>query len=266
MRLGYSLGYGAGVHDNLGDNDSPVAVQARWRQLRDTFGVRARQPRDPVTYHLNAESWRAPEFDSVPWQDTVVFLGCSEIFGIGIGEESTVNSQYSRATGIPSVNMGKPGAGNGEIAHIAELVLNMTGVQPRAWVVAWSMLDRYFVWVEGEPYTVTPWNVDQPSLFPSEHTYRLCREHYLRFVLEDGFRDHFGEMRQRFHRVADLTPVIEYSAIDRAVADLLGQTWWDTSVQPEDLARDGYHSNGDRNRRIVNQLLQEYPVLPGYRR
>ena len=265
-----TLGYGPGRHTELWGESSKARL-ARWRQLRDQHGARYREPRHPVVYDLNNDSYRAPEWQDCDWERSVLFFGCSEIFGVAANIDETVPYLYTDITGIPSVNLGIPGGSNGQIAQLCEAVLHMIGVEPAAIVVAWAPLERLHIRYHDHHYTVGPWNVDNPEQFDTDATigaWRYCRDQYRQRVMSDEcLQEEFGAWRSYLNSVVPETvALIEYSGIEPATCQLTGQTWWDKMQVPDDLARDGWHSNGRRNRRIVNQLLQEYQFLPGSRR
>ena len=265
-----TLGYGPGRHTELWGESSKARL-VRWRQLRDQYGARCREPRHPVVYDLNNDSYRAPEWQDCDWERSVLFFGCSEIFGVAANIDETVPYLYTDITGIPSVNLGIPGGSNGQIAELCEAVLNMIGVEPAAIVVAWAPLERLHIRYHDHHYTVGPWNVDNPEQFDTDATigaWRYCRDQYRQRVMSDEcLQEEFGAWRSYLtSAVPETVPLVEYSGIEPATCQLTGQTWWDKMQVPDDLARDGWHSNGRRNRRIVNQLLQEYQFLPGSRR
>lgn len=261
--MGYGSGHRLEIHgENAADRNR------RWRALANTWGPKARQPRTPVNYYLNSDSYRAPEWDTVDWAKSVVFFGCSEMFGVAIDTPETVPAIYTQLTGIPSVNCGRPGASNGEIAELVEAVLEMTGTKPAAVVVAWAPLERLHIRYHDRYYTVGPWNVDDPHQFDDSGTigaWKYCTQQYRQQVMHDAqLMEEFDKWRNHVKQsVPDDVALIEYSGIEPATRDITGQTWWEPCSWL-DFARDGHHSNGRRNRRLVNQLLRNYPHLPGY--
>lgn len=115
-----------------------------------------------ISYHLNSESCRAPEFDQIDWKNSVAVLGCSYVFGEGVPDHFTIPAAVSRLTGLNAINLGVPGAGNDSIFFNA---LNIQKYRPRLTVVFWTHIARTVVWNEyGNPHLITSGNVDRDDI------------------------------------------------------------------------------------------------------
>ena len=87
-----------------------------------------------VRYTWNSQGYRTKDWSQISWADSVVFMGCSFVTGIGVSDEDTVVSQYTQLTGSPAVNLGMGGSG----AHVINwntLCLLDYKIKPRAVVI-----------------------------------------------------------------------------------------------------------------------------------
>lgn len=64
-----------------------------------------------VVYTLNSQGYRAPEWKDIDWENSVVFMGGSQIFGVGNTDSDTIPHLFSVLTGVPSVNLSLGGVG-----------------------------------------------------------------------------------------------------------------------------------------------------------
>lgn len=82
-------------------------IQSGTRELR--YG-----DHDPVTYILNSDGFRGPEFGPVK----LLAAGCSQTFGIGIKkEEDTWASLLAKMLDVSYANISRPGSSNASIVH-----------------------------------------------------------------------------------------------------------------------------------------------------
>lgn len=61
-----------------------------------------------ILYTVNEFGFRGESFGNVS-TDCALFLGCSNMFGVGIFEKDTIPRKFTTMTSIPSVNLGQPG-------------------------------------------------------------------------------------------------------------------------------------------------------------
>ena len=75
-----------------------------------------RQPPDwpwrnqQVRYRINSLGFRAPEFDQILWEQSLVIFGCSHTYGLGLDASQTVSCQLSQRLNRPVINMGVTGS------------------------------------------------------------------------------------------------------------------------------------------------------------
>jgi hypothetical protein len=95
----------------------------------------------PVTYTVNSQNYRAPEWDQVAWGNSIVIYGCSLVFGDGVSDEDTVSSQLEKITGRPVINLGSGGTSPLWQLHNQTLVLKWF-TEPWATITLWPCASR----------------------------------------------------------------------------------------------------------------------------
>lgn len=109
-------------------------------------------------YNINSLCYRAPEFDTVDWNNSYIIQGCSAVFGVGIREDNkTVSHQLSTMLGSPVINLGVPGSGM-EIQYINSLELLENNIRPKGVFIVYPSMDRYTLYNEGRYENVGPWS------------------------------------------------------------------------------------------------------------
>jgi hypothetical protein len=94
-----------------------------------------------VKYVMNQNYYRAPEWDAVDWQNSIVVFGCSHVFGEGLAERETISHHLSTLTGRPVINLGQSGTGPMFSWHNS-LLLDKWWPTPYAVVQVWSDMAR----------------------------------------------------------------------------------------------------------------------------
>lgn len=94
-----------------------------------------------VTYKLNSDYYRTAEFNKIPWSDSIVIFGCSNVFGVGAAIDETLSAQLTKMTGIPAINMGVPGS-SPQFSLYNSAILRQVYPKPRAVVFAWTSANR----------------------------------------------------------------------------------------------------------------------------
>jgi hypothetical protein len=136
-----------------------------------------------VTYTLNSEGYRAPEFHTVDWSNSVVLFGCSCVFGVGLDDSDTISAQLEKLINVPVINMGV-GASSIQFSYYNQLILPNIAPKPKAIINVWTSVARasYFTrkslimlgpWSRGRMYNKlqTLWSLDDAN--PAVHAYFL---------------------------------------------------------------------------------------------
>jgi hypothetical protein len=103
---------------------------------------------NPVNYTLNSHKFRTKEFKDIDWKNSIVLLGCSYTFGVGVTDDDTISAQLEKITGKPVVNLGQPGVSNAVIAYNS-YYLKENYPKPLAVVNLWTGMFRWFQMTHG---------------------------------------------------------------------------------------------------------------------
>ena len=95
-----------------------------------------------ITFEFNSNGFRAPEFDTIDWANSVVVFGDSFTAGDGNAIEDIATTLLQDMLEMPVINLGSSGTGI-DLACWNSLLLHETYPHPRAVVQLWSNIDRY---------------------------------------------------------------------------------------------------------------------------
>jgi hypothetical protein len=115
------------------------------------------QKNTEISYKLNSNGYRAPEWEDIDWQNSIVIFGCSTVFGIGLSEEDTISYKLQKLSGIPVINLGVPGSGITFTLHNSLQLFENFGI-PRAVISIWSSLQRIHIYREKQIYHHGVWS------------------------------------------------------------------------------------------------------------
>jgi hypothetical protein len=112
-----------------------------------------------VTYRLNTDHYRCPEWHSVDWNNSILMLGCSFTFGVGLDDLQTIGHNLSSIMGTPVINLGQP-ASSWTFQWINTVRLISAGACPRAVIYIWPDVSRYTRMLDSRLAQATgSWNV-----------------------------------------------------------------------------------------------------------
>ena len=94
-----------------------------------------------ITYTVNRHGYRTKNWEDIDWKNSVVLLGDSCTFGIGVGEDETIGHFLEKKLKRPVVNLGYGSGSNQMILETCVSMLNMYGA-PYAVCTTWSSTDR----------------------------------------------------------------------------------------------------------------------------
>lgn len=95
--------------------------------------------KEMVTYKLNTNGFRTKEIKED--KDSIVALGCSHTFGLGLREEDTYIAKLGNMLGINYYNLGVPGGASDTAFRIASYWLPI--IQPRYVVMVTPPISRF---------------------------------------------------------------------------------------------------------------------------
>lgn len=111
-----------------------------------------------ITYNLNSQGYRCPEWEDCDWNNSVLFIGGSDIFGLGINEDQTVSYHFSKITGIPVINLGVNGISS-TFKWINTIKLLSYDISPKAVVYLWSPPNRTLEFTDDSGVSNKKWGL-----------------------------------------------------------------------------------------------------------
>ena len=113
-----------------------------------------------ITYTCNSQNYRAPEWDTIDWSNSVVMFGCSQVFGVGVNDDQTLGYYLSELLGKPVINLGIPGGSSMSLWIYTEKLLNY-GINPLAVIYKWPNASRVVELRDNEKNAnAGPWMID----------------------------------------------------------------------------------------------------------
>ena len=95
-----------------------------------------------ITFKYNSNGFRAPEFDTIDWANSVVIFGDSYTAGDGNAIEDIATTLLQDILKMPVINLGASGTGI-DYSCWNSLLLHESYPRPRAIVQLWSSIHRY---------------------------------------------------------------------------------------------------------------------------
>lgn len=120
--------------------------------------------RTKVYYNNNKDGYRAPEWNTVDWANSVVVFGCSNVTGIGLAEEETITSQLSKMINRPVINLGAPSTSI-DFSFFNSLILAEKYPTPYAVVHLWTSIDRFTRFRQTEMEHLGIWNYEKDNFY-----------------------------------------------------------------------------------------------------
>jgi hypothetical protein len=126
---------------------------------------RAQWANCPITYSLNSNYYRCPEWKDIEWDKSILLLGDSVAFGLGLDLPSTIANKLSNELGgTPVVNLGQTGT-SWTFAWINSVRLVEAGIRPLAVIYIWTDILRYARLLNNNISCAHgTWDIDQPGL------------------------------------------------------------------------------------------------------
>jgi len=95
-----------------------------------------------ITYTVNGQNYRTYDFNKVNWNESIVVIGCSLVYGVGVDTEDTITSRLEKIISKQVVNLGSPGASQQFCLY--NLTSLLTYTKPKAVIMMWPQNSRTF--------------------------------------------------------------------------------------------------------------------------
>lgn len=144
------------VNGTLSNKWSGTDGPARFEENKQKSAPDWRYLTKEVEYKVNSSGFRTKEFKDIDWQNSIVLLGCSCTFGIGLAEDETIAYKLENLLGKTVINLGIPGGSNPLILNVMSLLREKFPV-PAGIVTNWSTGDRFPYYFKYDILNVGPW-------------------------------------------------------------------------------------------------------------
>lgn len=160
--------------------DTPSKYQRNLDLQPDNWIWRTKQ----VTYTLNKQKYRAPEWDTVDWSNSIIFFGDSMVYGVGASDDDTVAHQLSLQMNCPVINLGQGEVGLGFYWGNA-IILREHNIKPKAVCFVWPDRIRQCEYLsDTKTINYGPWNYDKSWMLPLA-THNKHNYHWAKFMVRN---------------------------------------------------------------------------------
>ena len=128
-----------------------------------------------ITYTLNSYGYRCPEFNKIDWPNSIITLGCSNTFGVGVDNTETYSNYLQESLNIPVINLGQGGTDLWyQIYNAKEIMkLNVRGV-----ILQVPSEERFTVFGENrKTLSFGSWNIEKykqiVDIWGSQHNLKM---------------------------------------------------------------------------------------------
>ena len=236
-------------------SDNEAEFQKNTKKLPDVMAVWQGQT---ISYILNGQGFRAPEFHDVDWASSVVMLGCSYVFGEGLDSTQCLTHQLSEIIGRPVINLGIPGSGS-DLIFYNGIALQRKYPQTQQIIIVWPGADRltkftdqgannYGIW-DCDPQ-MPGYNTDWNRIYVAMNAKSEHRAHVIK-MYSWALQSIWGDRLREFTWV--------YETADHIGCELLNQSrssWDDSDSNSCDRARDLLHPGPDWHRAWAKQIAK----------
>lgn len=94
-----------------------------------------------ITYTLNEQGYRCNDWDNCDWSESIVLIGGSDIFGLGVKDEHTVSHRLEEVSKTSVINLGVCSA-SPMFMWINSTILSSHNIRPKAVVYLWTEPSR----------------------------------------------------------------------------------------------------------------------------
>lgn len=143
-----------------------------------------------IYYTHNSQGYRAPEFDTVDWNNSIVVFGCSNVYGVGLADDETVCYHLEQLTNKPVINMGIGGSSI-PFSVFNQIALHERQVKPLAVVNMWTSATRMLHFSQSNTLSIGAWTLTQAPRF---------RQMFLSWAADDANPEGHAWMYRRMCR------------------------------------------------------------------
>ena len=191
-----------------------------------------------VVYDLNSLNYRTKEFDHINWSESVVVLGCSNVFGVGLSSDETIDYELSRLLNRPVINMGACGTSM-MFSWYNSLILERNYPTPAAVVQIWSSTYRCVHFTPDKIFNYGSWNLEEP--FNREWNRESCHPESTSLILQMSSQQMWKNKTKYYE-----------ASFFGHTADLLGCEL----LRPEDKSRDLLHPGHQTSKTVANIIAE----------
>jgi len=112
-----------------------------------------------IKYTVNSEGYRTTEWQNIKWQNSIIMLGCSHVFGIGVDDKETLSAQLENILKTPVVNLGFPAGGSTNILYNTLRLLE-NEIKPKAVVCIFPTTGRDVYFYNDHVKNLGAWSTD----------------------------------------------------------------------------------------------------------
>jgi hypothetical protein len=153
---------GGAVVDNVYQFTATDNVENYQKNLRD-MPVDWWYRTKPVFYKINSKGYRAPEWENIKWEKTIVLFGCSMTLGTGLAEDETIAWYLNQILNKQVINLG---VGGSSIQYTAynNMLLHKNFPKPWAVVNLWTDINRVVQFTENTISHEGVWSMTKDSM------------------------------------------------------------------------------------------------------
>ena len=213
---------------------------------------------------LNSDGYRAPEWQDIDWNESVLLFGTSQTFGVGCDFEDTVGYLLEQQLQSPVINLSQPAISNWFHIHNAESILR-EGHNPKQVIMTWSPSSRIDMFTEKGVMKFGSWILPEtikdglervPE--PTKETFSPGYPHqfYTFWNHSDLNIKTYSNWAKKLFNSLWNCPVIDfaYGSYDSELFE--AKHLPDVSDFP-DKAKDGVHGGKQTNKYIVDLILKQ---------
>lgn len=209
------------------------------------------QPKDwkyrtkEIIYNLNSQNYRTSEWEDIDWADSVVALGCSNVFGVGLAEDETFCFKLQKMLKRPVINLGYGGCSNDLIVNNCALLINNFKT-PKIIIIGWTAMSRLTYYENKEIESINKNNM-------SKNLYLLINKE--NFTISENICAHNYFMLETVKAILKDRCRLLFFSLFKETAEVFKCKYFDNKFSY--VARDLMHPGEEINDNIAKYLYNE---------